>query len=55
MPKTPYPTLKGIQMVLDEIVTRTPKAKALPPESFIDVSYLKELEQSGFIKKLYGE
>ena len=55
MPRVPYPTIKGIQMVLDEIGTRTPKAKSLAPESFIDVSYLKELEQSGFIKKLYGE
>jgi NitT/TauT family transport system substrate-binding protein len=55
MPRVPYPTIKGIQMVLDEIGTRTPKAKSLSPESFIDVSYLKELEQGGFIKKLYGE
>ena len=55
MPKVPYPTLKGIQMVLDEIGARTPKAKSLTPENFIDVSYLKELEQNGFIKKLYGE
>ena len=42
MPKVPYP----------EIGSRSPKAKSLPPENFIDVSYLKELEQSGFIKKL---
>ena len=55
MPRVPYPTIKGIQMVLDEIGARTPKAKSSSPESFIDVSYLKELEQSGFIKKLYGE
>jgi len=55
MPRVPYPTIKGIQLVLDEIGTRTPKAKSLAPESFIDVSYLKELEQAGFIKKLYGE
>jgi NitT/TauT family transport system substrate-binding protein len=55
MPKIPYPTLKGIQMVLDEIGLRTPKAKSLAPESFVDVAYLRELEQSGFIKKLYGE
>lgn len=55
MPRVPYPTLKGIQMVLDEIAVRTPKAKSFAPENFIDVSYLKELEQSGFIKKLYGE
>ena len=55
MPRVPYPTTRGIQMVLDEIGSRTPKAKSLSPESFIDVNYLKELEQSGFIKKLYGE
>jgi len=55
MPKVPYPTIKGIQMVLDEIGSRTPKAKSLAPENFIDVAYLRELEQSGFIKKLYGE
>lgn len=55
MPRIPYPTTKGIQMVLDEIGARTPKAKSLAPENFIDINYLKELEQSGFIKKLYGD
>jgi len=55
MPRVPYPTIKGIQMVLDEIAARTPKAKSLAPESFIDVGYLRELDQSGFVKKLYGE
>ena len=55
MPRIPYPTIKGIQMVLDEIGARTPKARSLSAESFIDVSYLKELEQGGFFKKLYGE
>jgi ABC-type nitrate/sulfonate/bicarbonate transport system substrate-binding protein len=54
MPTIPYPTSKGIQMVLDEIASRTPKAKSLSPMSLIDVSYLKELDQSGFIKNLYG-
>ncbi len=55
MPKVPYPTLKGIQTVLDEIGTRNAKAKTLQPANFIDVTFLKELEQSGFIKNLYGE
>jgi ABC-type nitrate/sulfonate/bicarbonate transport system substrate-binding protein len=55
MPRVPYPTTTGIQMVLDEIGVLTPEAKSLPPENIIDVSYLKELEQGGFIKKLYGE
>jgi NitT/TauT family transport system substrate-binding protein len=54
MPRVPYPTTKGIQTVLDEIGTRNPKAKTLPAASFTDVSFLTELEQSGFIKSLYG-
>jgi NitT/TauT family transport system substrate-binding protein len=55
MPKMPYPTTKGIQMVLDEIGSRDAKAKGLSPGALIDVHYLKELEQSGFVKNLYGE
>ena len=55
MPRVPYPTIKGIQMVLDEMSHRNPKAKGLQPASFIDVTILRELEQSGFIKSLYGE
>jgi ABC-type nitrate/sulfonate/bicarbonate transport system substrate-binding protein len=55
MPKVPYPTTKGIQTVLDEIGSRNPKAKTLSPADFIDVTYLKELEQSGFVKTLYRE
>jgi NitT/TauT family transport system substrate-binding protein len=54
MPRVPYPTIKGIQTVLDETATRNPKAKTMSPSNFIDVSYLNELEQSGFIKELYG-
>lgn len=53
MPRIPYPTTKGIQMVLDEMSSRNPKAKVLQPAVFIDVSQLQELEQSGFIKNLY--
>ena len=55
MPKVPYPTIRGIQMVLDEIGSRTPKARNLAPESFLDVSYLRDLERTGFIKTLYGD
>ena len=55
MPKIPYPTCKGIQMVLDEIGSRSARAKSLSPSSLVDVTYLQELEQSGFTKRLYGE
>lgn len=55
MPKVPYPTSPGIQLVLDEIGSRNPKAKTFKPADFVDSGYLKELEQSGFIRKLYGD
>jgi NitT/TauT family transport system substrate-binding protein len=53
MPQVPYPTMSGIQMVLDEIGSRSPKAREIQPSSLVDVTYLKELDQSGFIKRLY--
>jgi len=53
MPRIPYLTIKGIQLVLDEIGARSPKAREILPASLIDVSFLKELDSSGFINKLY--
>jgi NitT/TauT family transport system substrate-binding protein len=55
MPKAPYPTMKGIQLVLDEIGSRTPKVRNLQPGSLVDLTFLQDLEKSGFIRKLYGE
>lgn len=55
MPRVPYPTMKGIQMVLDEIASRNPKAREISPASLIDISFLKELDSSGFIKALYDK
>lgn len=53
MPRVPYPTTKGIRLVLDEIGSRSPKAREIAPESLVDLSYLKEIDSSGFIKALY--
>jgi NitT/TauT family transport system substrate-binding protein len=53
MPRVPYPTTSGIQMVLDEIGSRTPKTREISPATLVDVSFLKELDGSGFIKALY--
>ena len=51
--RVPYPTLGGIRFVLDQIATRDPKAKNVAPESFMDLRFVKQLEESGFIKALY--
>jgi NitT/TauT family transport system substrate-binding protein len=53
LPRIPYPDLDGIQNVLKEIAKRDPRAKAIKPETFVDTRFLKELEASGFVQKLY--
>ena len=51
--KKPYTPIKGIQLALEEIGERNPAAKTANPEQFIDMSIVKELDQSGFIDALY--
>jgi ABC-type nitrate/sulfonate/bicarbonate transport system substrate-binding protein len=54
VPAVSYPTAPGIQTIIDHLVKTRPEAKALKPNDFIDPSILKEIEDSGFIKKLYA-
>jgi NitT/TauT family transport system substrate-binding protein len=50
--KRPYPTLKGIQYLLDELAPKVPAAKTAKPEQFVDVSLLQQLEKEGFFNDL---
>jgi NitT/TauT family transport system substrate-binding protein len=51
--KKPYPPIKGIQLALEEIGERNPAARSANPEQFMDISIVKELDQSGYIDALY--
>jgi LysM repeat protein len=53
IPEKPYPTLRGIQLMLGELGAKDPKAKAAKPEQFVDMSFVKELDDSGAIDRLY--
>jgi ABC-type nitrate/sulfonate/bicarbonate transport system substrate-binding protein len=48
-----YPTLEGIKNILDPLAETDPKAKAAKPEDFVDMRFIKELDDSGFIDELY--
>jgi hypothetical protein len=52
-PKKQYPSLVGLKTVLDDISERDPRAKTAKPEQFVDVSFIKEIDGSGFIDGLY--
>lgn len=53
MPEKPYPTLKGIDIILREMGIKDPNARSAKPEQFVDLTFIKELDSSGFIDRLY--
>jgi hypothetical protein len=52
--KLPLPSAVGIQQMLNEFAATYPGARTLPPTAVTDTSMLEELEQSGFVARLYG-
>jgi NitT/TauT family transport system substrate-binding protein len=53
IPEKPYPTIKGIQIMLREMGIKEPAARSARPEQFVDLTFMKELDSSGFIDRLY--
>jgi NitT/TauT family transport system substrate-binding protein len=53
VPEKPYPTLKGIQIMIRELGAKEPAARAARPEQFVDLTFVKELDSSGFVDRLY--
>lgn len=51
----PYPTLRGIGIMLRELAGATGKSAAARPEDFVDLTFVKELDGSGFIDRLYKD
>jgi NitT/TauT family transport system substrate-binding protein len=52
-PRAPYVSEAGVQTVLDLLAQTEPQAAEVKPEQFIDNRYVRELEDSGFIRQLY--
>jgi NitT/TauT family transport system substrate-binding protein len=53
IPPKQYPTLEGIKNILQPLAENDAKAKAAKPEDFVDMRFVKELDESGFIDDLY--
>jgi ABC-type nitrate/sulfonate/bicarbonate transport system substrate-binding protein len=52
-PKLQYPSQDGLKTVIEDLAERDPRAKTVKPEQFVDMSFIRELDQSGFIDGLY--
>jgi ABC-type nitrate/sulfonate/bicarbonate transport system substrate-binding protein len=53
LPPKQYPTIEGLKTIIDPLGETDAKAKSAKPEDFVDNSFIKELDQSGFIDGLY--
>ena len=53
IPEKPYPTIKGIEIILRELGAKDAIARSARPQQFVDLSFMKELDSSGFIDRLY--
>jgi hypothetical protein len=40
----PHPTLEGIQLILEELAPRFPKAREARPEDFVDLRFVQALD-----------
>jgi ABC-type nitrate/sulfonate/bicarbonate transport system substrate-binding protein len=49
LPKKQYPSLEGIKTILTSEI----KGKPAKPEDFADLSFVRELDQSGYIDAMY--
>jgi NitT/TauT family transport system substrate-binding protein len=49
----PIPTLDGIRTILTELSATVPTAKNADPEQFVAYKIAREIEASGFVKRLY--
>lgn len=54
-PRKPYPTVEGIASILEFQKSRMLPGKILRPEQIINVRFVKELDEAGFIERLYQE
>jgi len=51
----PYPSLEAMQAVVMQMAETNPKAKRVDARSYISNRYLKQLEDEGFVKRLWDK
>jgi hypothetical protein len=51
----PYPNLAGMKTSYDYVAATRPDVWKHKPEEFADLSFVAELDKSGYIKSLYAK
>jgi NitT/TauT family transport system substrate-binding protein len=53
--RVPYPDPEDLKLGLVQVSETNPRARGADPKDFVDGRLLREIEASGFVKRLYGE
>ena len=53
--RIPYPDPEDMKLVLTQVSENNPRARGADPRDFVEPRLIREIEASGFIKRLYGE
>ncbi|HXV48536.1 MAG TPA: ABC transporter substrate-binding protein [Candidatus Binatia bacterium] len=53
--RVPYPDVEDMKLGLVQVAETNPRARGADPKDFVDSRLLREIEASGFVKRLYGE
>jgi hypothetical protein len=51
----PYANPAAVQAIFDLAAARDPRAKTADPQGFIDMRFVREIEQSGAIEQIYSQ
>lgn len=51
----PYPSVEAMQAVVAQIAETNPKARKVDGKAYVSDRYLKQLEEEGFVKKIWGK
>ena len=55
LPNVPYPSLEAMQAVVAQLAETNPKARRVDARTYINDRYFKQLEDEGFVKRLWGK
>lgn len=53
LPNVPYPSLQAMQAVVAQMAETSPKARQADARNFVSDRYLRQLENEGFVKRLW--
>src|SRR5918996_5659110 len=53
--RIPYPDIEDMKLGITQVSETNPRARDADPKDFVEPRLLREIEASGFVKRLYGE